>query len=66
MNFLRRVYLTGATLVLPNEVVPEGSLLMEDGFIARIFPVSVAAAQTIDLKRLSSAPWPDRSSRRCH
>ena len=37
---MKRTYLTNATLILPNETVSGGTLLIEDGLIADICPVA--------------------------
>src|SRR5579871_4286728 len=46
-----RTYLVGTTLVLPDETVPDGSVLIEDGVIAAICPESVRDVQeTVNLE----------------
>ncbi|MFZ5794990.1 MAG: alpha-D-ribose 1-methylphosphonate 5-triphosphate diphosphatase [Pseudomonadota bacterium] len=47
---MSRLYLTGARVVLPNDVLDDATVLVEDGFIAAINPESGADAQTVDLR----------------
>lgn len=46
---MSKLYLTGARVVLPNDVLDDATVLIEDGFIAAINPESGNDAQTIDL-----------------
>lgn len=45
-----RFYLTGANVVVENEVIKDGAVLIEDGLIASINPVSCRHVKNIDLK----------------
>ena len=48
---MKRTYITNATLILPEETVQNGTLLLEDGVIADICPVaSIHIAQTVDVR----------------
>ncbi len=44
------LYLTGARVVLPNDVLEDAAVLIEDGVIAAIDPESGKGAQAIDLR----------------
>ncbi|MEJ5269663.1 MAG: alpha-D-ribose 1-methylphosphonate 5-triphosphate diphosphatase [Hydrogenophilus sp.] len=53
---MSRLYLTGARVVLPNEVLDDAAVLIEDGFIAAINPEASANARTIDLRGKTLIP----------
>lgn len=46
---MNRLYLTGARVVLPDAVLEDAAVLIEDGVIAAINPESGHGAQTLDL-----------------
>lgn len=46
---MNRLYLTGARVVLPDAVLEDAAVLIEDGVIAAINPESGRGAQTLDL-----------------
>ncbi|MGD8938058.1 MAG: alpha-D-ribose 1-methylphosphonate 5-triphosphate diphosphatase [Gammaproteobacteria bacterium] len=49
-NYSNTTYLTHARIVLNDEIIEDGSLLIEDGIISAINPDSVIGADIIDLK----------------
>ena len=53
---MNRLYLTGTHVVLPDAVVNDGAVLIEDGFITAINPESANGAQTIDLRGKTLIP----------
>ncbi len=53
---MSKLYLTGARVVLPNDVLDDASVLIEDGCIAAINPVSGSGAQSIDLSGKTLIP----------
>lgn len=53
---MSRLYLTGARVVLPNEVLDDAAVLIEDGYIAAINPEASANARTIDLRGKTLIP----------
>ncbi len=53
---MSRLYLTGARVVLPNDMLDDAAVLIEDGFIAAINPEAGANAQTIDLRGKTLIP----------
>ncbi len=53
---MSKLYLTGARVVLPNDVLDDATVLIEDGFIAAINPASGNGAKTIDLRGKTLIP----------
>jgi len=53
---MNALYLTGARVVLPNDVLDDAAVLIEDGVIAAIDPESSHGAQTLDLKGKTLIP----------
>ncbi len=53
---MNKLYLTGARVVLPSDVLDDAALLIEDGIIAAINPESGHGAQTLDLKGKTLMP----------
>lgn len=53
---MNKLYLTGARVVLPDAVIDEGAVLIEDGIIAAINPETGNGAQTIDLRGKTLIP----------
>ena len=49
-------YLTHARVVLPDRVLEDSAVLIEDGVIAAIAPDGAAADQEIDLRGLTLVP----------
>lgn len=53
---MNRLYLTGARVVLPNDVIEDAAVLIEDGFVAAINPASGNGAQPLDLRNKTLIP----------
>lgn len=53
---MKRLYLTGSRVVLPDDVLSEAAVLIEDGIIAAIDPESGKNAHTIDLRGKTLIP----------
>jgi len=53
---MNALYLTGARVVLPNDVLDDAAVLIEDGVIAAIDPETGHGAQTLDLKGKTLMP----------
>ena len=53
---MNKFYLTGARVVLPNDVLEDAAVLIEDGVIAAINPESGNGAQSIDLRGKTLIP----------
>ena len=53
---MNRLYLTGARVVLPNDVLEDAAVLLDNGVIAAINPESGHGAQTLDLKGKTLMP----------
>lgn len=53
---MNNLYLTGARVVLPDAVLEDAAVLIEDGVIAAINPVSGQGAQTVDLAGMTLIP----------
>ena len=53
---MNKLYLTGARVVLPDTVIEDGTVLIEDDIIAAINPDSGNGAQTIDLSGKTLIP----------
>jgi alpha-D-ribose 1-methylphosphonate 5-triphosphate diphosphatase len=53
---MSKLYLTGARVVLPNDVLEDAAVLIEDGVIAAINPESGNGAEVIDLKGQTLIP----------
>lgn len=51
-----KTYLTHASIVLVDSIIEDGSLLIEDGYIASINPESVSDAEVIDLNGSTLMP----------
>jgi len=50
------LYLTGARVVLPDAVIEDGAVLIENGVIAAICPESGGSAQPLDLRGMTLMP----------
>lgn len=53
---MNALYLTGARVVLPNEVLKDAAILIENGVILAINPESVKTAKTYDLRGKTLIP----------
>ncbi len=53
---MNKRYLTGARMVLPDAVIDDGAVLIEDGVIAAINPETGNGAQTLDLRGKTLIP----------
>lgn len=53
---MNRLYLTGARVVLPDVVIEDGAVLIEDGLIAAINPELGSGAPTLDLRGMTLMP----------
>lgn len=53
---MKRLYLTGSRIVLPDEVLPEAAVLVEDGIIAAIDPETGKNTHAIDLRGKTLIP----------
>lgn len=53
---MNKIYLTGARVVLRNQVLENASILIDDGIISAINPESVSGAHTINLRGKTLIP----------
>ena len=53
---MTRTYLTHARVVLPDRVLQDGAVMIEDGVIAAIAPDGARGAHEIDLRGLTLVP----------
>jgi alpha-D-ribose 1-methylphosphonate 5-triphosphate diphosphatase len=53
---MNKLYLTNARVVLPDAVIEDGAVLIEDGFISAINPESVNGTKALDLRGTTLMP----------